>query len=329
AFKGLMHPDDVARCYQNYIQYVRREASSYLNEFRLRHKNGSWCWILSRGVGLWNSSGFMYRLVGSHTDITVQKEREEELKQLNADMEGFTYIASHDLRAPLVNLRGFASEVRYALDDVQPLIGKAKEKLDEQDRTKLESVLETEVPESLAFIDAAVLRMDQLTTAILDMSRIGRREYRVEEVDSAAVVQRCLSVLGHEIAAKAITVRCEPLPLVLTDALALEQVFGNLLDNAVKYLDPSRPGEINVQARQTLDDTVFSVADNGRGISEADRRKVFEIFRRAGNSGDVRGSGMGMAYVKAILRKLGGRIWFDSTVSQGTIFYFTIPRRTT
>lgn len=326
-FKTLIHPDDLDRCVATFKAHAARQTPIYLNEFRMRHKNGSWRWILSRGVGLWDAQGIMYRLVGSQTDITMQKEREEELRQLSSDMEGFTYIASHDLRAPLVNLRGFASEVRMALYEVGPILEKAKGHLPDVEKARLEGVFDKDVPEALEFIDAAVMRMDKLTSAILDMSRIGRRVYRYEEVDAHAIAERCLLTLAHEIATKDIKVTLQPLPRLVTDALALEQVFGNLLDNAVKYLAPERKGEIVIGAREYLDEVIFTVADNGRGIAEADMRKVFEIFRRAGNSGDVRGSGMGMAYVKATLRKLGGRIWFDSTLNQGTIFTFTLPLR--
>ncbi len=324
-FKALIHPDDLERCVATFRAYGAKELPVYLNEFRMRHKNGSWRWVLSRGVGLWNAEGQMYRLVGSQTDITMQKKREEELLQLSSDMEGFTYIASHDLRAPLVNLRGFSSEVRMALEEVQPILKLVTGTLPEDDKKKLGEVLEKEVPEALGFIDAAVVRMDKLTSAILDMSRIGRREYRMEEVDVNVLLERCLSTLAHEISAKGIKVTYQDMPTLVTDALGLEQVLGNLLDNAVKYLSPDRPGEITIKARHYLDEVIFTVADNGRGIAEADARKVFEIFRRAGNSGDIRGSGMGMAYVKATLRKLGGRIWFDSTLNQGTIFTFTLP----
>ncbi len=326
-FKTLLHPDDVASTLDAYERYAAKETAEYTNEFRLRHKNGSWRWIFSRGVGLWDERGFMYRMVGSHNDITQQKEREEELRQLNNDMEGFTYIASHDLRAPLVNLRGFSSEVRYALKEVEPVLAEARKKMPEDALKKMAATFDKDVPEALGFIDAAVARMEILTSAILDMSRIGRREYRLENVNVQAVVARCIAALAHEISVKKIAVTLKPLPSIVADAVALEQIFGNLLDNAVKYLMPGKPGVIVVEAQATADEVLFSVTDNGRGIADSDTHRVFEIFRRASNSGDVRGSGMGMSYVKATLRKLGGRIWFESVLNQGTVFYFTLPMR--
>jgi signal transduction histidine kinase len=269
----------------------------------------------------------MVRLVGAHTDITEQKLRELELEQLNSDLEGFTYIASHDLRAPLVNLRGFASEVEHAVREVDASIDRAKEALSPEDAVRLERAFRKEVPESLHFIKAAVERMDKLTSAIADMSRIGRREYRHGKIDCNDVVARCIASLAHEINKKDVRVEYGNLPVVISDPLAVEQIFGNLLDNAVKYLNPDRAGTIRIEAKQYANETVFTVSDNGRGIAEGDHRKVFEVFRRAGNSGDVRGSGMGMAYVAATLRKLGGRIWLESKLGQGTSFHFSLPLR--
>lgn len=325
AFTALIHPDDVDAALATMRAYTEGDTQHYLTEFRVQHLNGSWRWVLSRGVGIRDWRGIIYRLVGAHTDITAQKTRESDLEQLNAELEGFTYIASHDLRAPLVNLKGFAAEVEHTLLDIRPLIEQLKTHLNAEDAQRLEASLQQDIPESLGFISAAVERMDKLTSAIVDMSRIGRREYRTEAVECDTLVQRCLDALGHEINSKNITVDVDALPVVYTDPLALEQIFGNLLDNAVKYLSPDRPGYIHVGVRQSGYDIRFSVADNGRGIAESDRRKVFEIFRRAGNSGDVRGSGMGMAYVNATLRKLGGRIWLESTLDKGSTFYFTLP----
>lgn len=267
----------------------------------------------------------MRRLVGARTDITAQKKREEDLKQLNADLEGFTYIASHDLRAPLVNLKGFALELQHAMGQIRPLLERACSNISPADRKIFAQVFEKDMPEAIGFVQSSVDRMDKLTGAILDLSRIGRREYHMQIIDTGALVRRCLDVLTYEISSRQIEIVCSTLPAVVSDPMALEQVFGNILENAVKYLQPGRPGHIDVSALVTPTETIFAVKDNGRGISEGDEKKVFDIFRRAGNVGDIRGAGMGMAYVRAALRRLGGRIWFQSTPGKGTVFYVSLP----
>ncbi len=323
-----IHPDDLDAAMEVRRAYAAREIPTYANVFRMRHKDGTWRWILSRGVGLWDRHGEIRTLTGSHTDITEQKNREEELRQLHADMEAFTYITSHDMRSPLVNLKGFSHELTLAVTDLNALLEPQKKRLGAATWAKIDAILHHDVPEALGFIGNAVARMDTLTTAILDLSRIGKYVYRDEAVDARAIVDKCLGAQSYEIGNKGVEVTVGDLPVLVTDPVALEQVFSNLIDNAVKYLKPGRPGRITIGCHETGRDYIFSVRDNGRGIEAEDSQKVFHIFRRARNTGDVRGLGLGMAFVKATLRKLNGAIWFDSTLDEGTTFYVSLPKKT-
>ncbi len=325
AFRQHLHPDDADIMSPAFTGLLNRQAPAYSSVFRLRHKDGNWRWILSRGIGIWNRKGEMERLIGVHTDITEQKNREEELKQLNSDMESFIYIASHDLRSPLVNLKGFAGEIEHAIRMAKPTFEHAKHALSPEDRSALQHIFENDIPESLGFIGKAVGTMDKLTSAVLDLSRIGSRELRMEPIDTKTLVERSIDGMAYVISQKEAEVVCESLPQIVSDALSIEHIFNNLLDNALKYLSPERKGKITVSSQITGRDVIFSVKDNGRGIAREDRKKIFEIFRRARNTGDVHGLGMGMAYVKATVRRLGGSIWFDSTLNEGTTFYLRLP----
>ncbi len=325
---ALIHPDDVASSLEVRRQYIMKQTPFYHNVFRMKHKDGTWRWVMSRGVGTWDKFGQIRTIIGTHTDITEQKEREEEFKQLHADMEAFTYITSHDMRSPLVNLKGFSHELALALQEVNDILEPAKGKLGVKAWGRLDAVLKSDIPEALGFIGNAVDRMDTLTTAILDLSRIGKYVYREEFVNARAIVDKVLGAQSYEITVKAVEVVIGPLPELITDPLALEQIFSNLLDNAVKYLQPGRNGRIEISCHETARDFVFSVTDNGRGIEAEDSQKVFHIFRRARNTGDVRGLGLGMAFVKATLRKMSGGIWFESTIDVGTTFSFSLPRKT-
>jgi len=327
-FAKLLHPDDFQAVWDLTDRFIRKEENEYSIIFRMKHKNGSWRWILGRAIGIWEGEEIR-RIVGSHTDITQQKTYEEELKQVNAELEGFTYIASHDLRAPLVNLKGFAGELEHAYERAKPVLDKIAQKLNAEERAILDESFAKDVPEALGFIRASVEKMDKLTSAILDLSRIGRRHYKQEKVDVDAMIKRCIDTLAFELNEKSAEVTAETLetPLI-TDAIALEQVVSNILDNAIKYLEPDRKGRIHIGFKRLPGELRFAVADNGRGIAENDRSRVFDIFRRATNSGEVRGLGMGMAYVKATVRKLGGRIWFESDIGKGTTFFFTVPVKT-
>ena len=253
-----------------------------------------------------------------------RRAAEEDLNRTNKEMEGFTYIASHDLRSPLVNLKGFATEMRYSVEELSPLLDKAAASLSAQEAQKVKEIVEKDIPDSLHYIHSSVEKMDKLTNAILELSRLGRRQMDFKLVDTRSVVNHVLDTLHHTITDKKITIQIHPMPVVIADQLSLEQIFGNIIDNAIKYLSPDREGVIEIGAHKQYRETKFWVKDNGRGIASADTQKIFEIYRRAGNTESIPGEGMGMAYVRTTLRRLGGQIWCESEPDVGTTFYFTI-----
>ncbi|MBC7963716.1 MAG: GAF domain-containing sensor histidine kinase [Steroidobacteraceae bacterium] len=257
----------------------------------------------------------------------ISERYAEDLQLMNEEVRNFAYIVSHDLRAPLVNIKGFSAELRGALKEVAPLIEKGKSALSDKELRSLGEALDQDVPEALEFIESSVNRMDSLINAILKLSRLGRRDLKMERVDVAGIVQGILKTLGHQLEVGRVTVSIADLPTVVSDKTAVEQIVGNLLDNALKYLDRSRAGQLEVSAESGAHETTFKFRDNGRGIAPEDMGKVFEIFRRAGKQ-DMPGEGMGLAYVKTLVRRLGGRIWCESELGVGTLFCFTVPNHT-
>jgi len=258
-----------------------------------------------------------------------------ELEQANEEVRQFAYIVSHDLRAPLVNLKGFAAELRAALAVIGSATITALPHMDEKLQETVTTALQEDVPEALGFIDSSATRMDRFINAVLKLSRLGRRELHPELIDMDALVQANLQTLAYQVEQHRVNVTVGPLPEVVADRTSMEQVLGNLLTNAVIYLDAGRPGEIEVGAgernqviKKEPGFTTFWVRDNGRGIAEEDMDKVFAPFRRAGKQ-DVPGEGMGLAYVQTLVRRHGGRIWCESELGVGTTFTFTIPDTTT
>jgi signal transduction histidine kinase len=250
-------------------------------------------------------------------------ERTAELKATNDELGTFTHIISHDLRSPLINLKGFASELRLATETIRDAISNAQI-LDTQASQNVQQAIEKDIPQALSFIESAVMHMDHLTSAVLNLSRMGRRELTLEPVDMDAAVKIVLDSMAHQIKERQVTITLEPLTTVQADRFAMEQIIGNILSNAVKYLRQDIPGEISIRNEIVNGEAIFHVADNGRGIAEADRHKVFEPFRRAGKP-DVPGDGMGLAYVQLLVRRHGGQIWFTSEQGVGTTFSFSIP----
>ena len=246
------------------------------------------------------------------------------MREANEDLRSFAYIVSHDLRAPLVSIKGFSEELGISTAEITALLEKYQPVLQEEDRKLFEQLVKQDIRESLAFIGSSVTRMDRLITSVLKLSRLGHQELKSESVDMKVLVQSILSSLAHQIEAKQVQVVIGDLPVVTADRQSMEQVMGNLFDNALKYLEPGRAGEITVNATQMNEETTFHISDNGRGIAADDMNKVFELFRRAGKQ-DMPGEGMGLTYVKTIVKRHGGRIWCESKLGQGTTFSFSVP----
>jgi signal transduction histidine kinase len=258
--------------------------------------------------------------------VAISERHAAEVEQVNDDLKNFTYIVSHDLRAPLVNLKGFSGELRYAYDTIKPAIETALPQLGEAQRQAVTTAYEKDGPEALEFIETSVTRMDRLIAALLELSRMGRRKLQPEQINMNQLVQDSLNVLSHEAAQDGVKVNVEPLPKVTADLTSMQQIMSNLLTNALIYLDSDRPGKVAVSGEKERDETVFHVRDNGIGIAQSEWDKIFVPFRRAGKP-DVPGEGMGLAYVKALVQLHGGRIWFDSEPGVGTTFSFTIPEK--
>jgi PAS domain S-box-containing protein len=271
--------------------------------------------------------------VGFFRDITERKKTEEQLQRYAAELErnneevkNFAYIVSHDLRVPLVNLKGYTSELRTALEVIGSNFDVALPHLNDAKRSEVAMALHEDVPEALEFITNSVSRMDSFINAILILARLGRQDLKPEPIDMNALVQTTVETMSHQLQERRIEVIVGSLPQVAADRTAMEQIIGNILSNAVKYLDSSRPGRIEVTAQANGAETTFRIRDNGRGIAAEDMGKVFAPFRRAGKQ-DTQGEGMGLAYVQTLVRRHGGRISCESELGKGTTFTFTISTR--
>jgi signal transduction histidine kinase len=184
--------------------------------------------------------------------------------------------------------------------------------------------LSDDFSEALGFIKSSIAKMDRLITAILNLTREGRREFSPERIDMNELMNGIRTTVAHQALEANAQIRIRALPDVISDRLALEQIFSNLLDNALKYLKPDVDGDIEIRGRTKLGFAVFEVADNGRGIEARDHQRIFELFRRAGIQ-DKPGEGIGLAHVRALVRRLGGTMSVSSETGQGSTFTVTLP----
>jgi len=240
-------------------------------------------------------------------------DRTADLKETNAEIQRFAYIVSHDLRAPLVNITGFTSELQRLRAGIFP-----------EPEAGPSGPLRDDFDEAIGFIKSSIDKMDRLINAILLLARQGSRVFTPEPVDTEALMRSIADGVAHRVQAAGATIAIGPLPRLVIDRIAAEQVFSNLVDNAVKYLRPDVPGAIAVSAAVEGGRAVFRVADNGRGIDPRDHARVFELFRRSGRQNQP-GDGIGLAHVRTLVRQLGGTISLDSTLGQGSTFTVVLP----
>ena len=263
-------------------------------------------------------------------------ERTADLREANDEIQRFAYIVSHDLRSPLVNIMGFTSELEELRGDIFRRIATldragAEAPLVPADAGEIEPLLEgqdkqlsQDFAEALGFIKSSIGKMDRLITAILNLTREGRRQFQPVKIDTRELIEGIVSTVAHQAAEAEAQIRIEPLPDIVSDRLAMEQIFSNLIDNALKYLKPGVPGDITVRGRTKLGFAIFEIADNGRGIDPKDHQRIFDLFRRAGTQ-DKPGQGIGLAHVRALVRRLGGTMSVASELHQGSTFTITLP----
>lgn len=247
-----------------------------------------------------------------HNSLRASLLREEEISALNeqlhkqvAELERFTYMVSHDLRSPLVTIKGFIGMLSQDLKDNRP----------------------DKIQDDFKRISGATEKMEALLADLLELSRIGRIANPPIEIDSVRLVHDALDSVDARIRSRKVTVNVEPnLPKLYGDRIRLREVFENLIDNAAKYMGEQKDPIIKIGVRNQNDVLVFYVKDNGLGIEEQFKEKIFGLFEKL--DATVEGTGIGLALVKRIIETHGGKIWVESEgLGQGSTFYFTIPDR--
>jgi PAS domain S-box-containing protein len=274
------------------------------------HRDGSERVMDCRTQLLYDEQGAPKGMVGIATDITARERIEAqvrryaaELKRSNQELEQYAYVISHDLQEPLRVAAGYLHllEQRY------------------------HERLEAEARDYLAYAQEAVERMQGMTRALLDLSRVERRGQPFAATDSEAVLASVLEGLALSIEERDAVVTHDPLPVVLADSVQLGQTFHNLIANALKFQAGEEKPRVHVSAERQGDEWVFSIADNGIGIDAHQGERIFEIFQRLHTWEEYEGTGIGLALCKRIVERHGGRIWVESEVGAGSTFSFTLP----
>ena len=315
-----LHPDDIPLIKQS--RAANREGQTTLTEHRIRCRDGSWIWVESRCKPITGPDGQMMQLLIWQHDITERKQAEEMIQKLNQtleqrvlertaqleasnkELESFCYSVSHDLRAPLRAINGFAA-----------ILG--------EDHGQQ---LNAEAQRTLGIIRSEAERMGQLIDDLLAFSRIGRQAMQMAEMDMGAIAQRAFDDCAAQAPGRDIRFKLHPLPAAHGDSSLLPLVWINLISNAVKYTRPKPVAEIEITSHDSNGEVVYCVKDNGVGFDPQYVGKLFGVFQRLHTDAEFEGTGVGLALVQRIILRHGGRVWAESILNEGATFYFTLPR---
>jgi PAS domain S-box-containing protein len=322
-WRNIIHPDDFHRVSTSWFASIAADEPHSI-EYRIRPANGSdeYHWHLSRALPARDEAGNVVKWFGTITDIHAQKRAADEIEQLNATLEqrvvdrtrelqavneeldAFSYTVSHDLRAPLHTLQGFATT----------LLARQGDKLDEQGL------------ESLRRVIASSARMDRLITDLLEYSRLARADLALSPVSTVTIVHELIGQLQREpeMANAAIHFQ-EPLPWVLGHRLTLQHVFANLIGNAIKFVQPGERAKVNIWAEERTDVARIWIEDRGIGISPENFERIFTPFESLNENGKYQGAGIGLAIAKRAVERMGGRVGVRSTEGAGSQFWVELP----
>jgi PAS domain S-box-containing protein len=296
----MIHPDDLAVNLRTWRHAVETGELFHL-QHRCRRADGIYRWHLSRAHAMRDEAGNISMWIGSNTDIHEQKEKEEELHRANDDLQQFAYSASHDLQEPVRNVAVYSEIIAKRYHDL----------LDEDGR------------QFLGFLIEGGRRLTTLIRDLLAYTRAGA-DLSIAKSDSSAILQQALSSLAEAVRQSGGKVTYGPLPEVWMSSAHLQQVFQNLIGNALKYRT-EEPPEIHVSAVLQGAEWRFSVRDNGIGIEPQYQEVIFGVFKRLHRDQKYSGTGIGLAICQRVVERYGGRIWVESAPGNGSTFFFTVP----
>ncbi|HLB83024.1 MAG TPA: PAS domain S-box protein [Gemmatimonadales bacterium] len=302
-FSVFYPPEAVARGEpQAHLDVALREGRLEDEGWRVR-KDGSRFWADAIITAIRDAAGVLIGFGKVTRDLTVRRRMEDQLAQSNAELERFSYSVSHDLRAPLRAINGYAQAV---LEDSA-------------------AALDAEGQRHLGIIRDSAKRGGELIDALLNFSRLGRQTLSVEPVDLTELARSVVDELRKAAGTEQMDTIVDPLPPTKGDRTLLRQVFANLVGNAFKFSRGRPHPQIEIGARRESNAVVYYVKDNGVGFDMRYADKLFGVFQRLHRADEFEGTGVGLALAQRIIQRHGGRIWADAKVDGGATLFFTLP----
>jgi PAS domain S-box-containing protein len=303
SWEPILHPEDVQRARETYYAAIDL-GQPYSIEYRLMDRNrNQWRWFVGRAVPVRDADGRIVKWFGTCTDIDEQKQVQDELRRANEDLEQFAFSASHDLQEPLRSVKIYSELLAKRHGDT----------------------VNEEARKFVTFVRNGATRMEMLLRDLLAYTQVSKFEQFHETSDANEALNSALANLASAISESGAKISADPLPSLPVHGMHLQQVFQNLIGNAIKYHSPERRPTIHVAAELRNAKWIFAVSDNGIGIDPEYKQNIFGLFKRLHTSDEYSGTGIGLAICQRIVDRYHGRIWVESEPGRGATFRFEFP----
>ncbi|MBZ0199973.1 MAG: PAS domain S-box protein, partial [Ignavibacteriaceae bacterium] len=256
------------------------------------------------------------------TDVTAIQQIQEIIKAKNQELENYLYVSSHDLRSPLVNIQGFSQRLQKHVDSINIILKDYS--LKPESKIELENLTNNSIPETLDFIFTNVAKMENLISGLLQISRTGRVRMTISRININKLLRKIIGALDFQLTEISATVVVNELPDCYGDENLLNQLFTNIITNAIKYRKQNRPLVLDISAKVQYNKVVYAVSDNGTGIAARHLEKIWDVFYRIDSASLEAGEGIGLSISKRIADKHRGKIWAESEEGKGSIFYIEL-----
>lgn len=323
--KEILEEEDFLRCEDAIRKCVESGEECYKftckSKKNVLNKQENWFDVRLKFIYNNKTPVYLYSVIIEITDEKIlQKELENLnnlLKEKNRELEKIIYITSHDFRTPMVNIQGWANQL---MSDVNDLISE----LDQESITdNMSNIRDERIPMAVNYISISIKKMDSLLKSMLELSRAGRVDLKVELLDMNSILSDVISIHKFELEKYNFTVTVENLPPVSGDKQKLNEVISNILSNSIKYRNSSVSPEIKITSYKSDKYNVYKFSDNGIGIPSTRLTDIFDIFVRINN--EIPGDGMGLAIAKKIIERHDGKIWVESVINSGSTFFIALP----
>lgn len=304
---------------------VMKSGKAKMHILEMQHQaEGQVIWLDTCKIPMFDANEQVIGVIGVSTDITEMKQIQEVISAKNKELENYLYIASHDLRSPLVNIQGFSQRLQKQTDTIKTILSDSG--MDQETRSAIDKITNEDIPKTLSFVFSNVTKMDILINGLLKISRTGRMTMTIGKVDMTHLFKNIISAHNFQITELQARVTMEDLHDCFGDANLLNQLFSNIIGNAIKYSDQNRQLVLEITSIINYNKVIYSIKDSGIGIESRHLERIWDVFYRIDSGVSLEGEGIGLSIAKRIVDKHKGKIWAESEVGKGSTFFIELQK---